>query len=83
MISACSMQSRMTPQGMQPVELKPHGTMQPTVRHRDPSPVMSVLVVMGFVGICLGVVVCSNYLDQAAKNKAREPAHNMPMVHMR
>jgi len=76
-------QSRITAQGLRHEEIKPHGSMQPAVRHRDPSPVMAVLVVIVFVAMSIGVVVCSTYLDHAAKNKVHEAAHNRPIVDMK
>jgi len=41
------------------------------------------LVVIGFVAMLIGVIVFTTYLDRASKNKTREPARNIPMVHMR
>ena len=53
------------------------------VHHHDSSPVIQILVVIGFVAMLMGVIVFTTYLDRANKNKTREPARNIPMVHMR
>ena len=53
------------------------------LHHRDPSPVISLLVVIGFVAMLIGVIVFTTYQERAGKSKVRESAHNIPMVHMR
>ena len=77
-------ESHMTVQhAHQPGMRMPAHAHQHMVHHRDPSPVMSVLVVIGFIAMSIGVVVFTTYLEHASKSKPHEPAHNIPMVHMR
>jgi hypothetical protein len=50
-----------------------------TARRHDPNPVLSVLVVMFFIGISVGAVKLTGYLQKLEKNKAHVPARNIPM----
>jgi len=52
------------------------------VQHRDANPVVSVLVVIGFVLISIATVVLTAHWERLGKNKQHEPAHNVPMVHL-
>jgi hypothetical protein len=50
---------------------------------RDPSSAASVVVALCFMCLFIGVIIFTSYADRTAKSKPREPARNMPMVHLR
>jgi formate-dependent nitrite reductase membrane component NrfD len=48
-------------------------------RRHDPNPVLSILVVMFFIGLSVGAVKLTSYLQRAEKNKGHITPRNMPM----
>lgn len=57
----------------------PPGRVVATTRHHDPNPVLSILVVMFFIGLSVGAVKLTSYLQRAEKNKGHVTPRNMPM----
>lgn len=55
----------------------------PPKPRRDPSSAASVVVALCFMCLFVGVIIFTSYTDRTAKSKPREPARNMPMVHLR
>ncbi len=55
----------------------------PPKLRRDPSSAASVVVALCFMCLFIGVIIFTSYADRTAKSKPREPARNMPMVHLR
>lgn len=84
MYLANTIESQMSRPAMQSTDARFSGHLPDHSAHpHDPSPVISILSVFGCVVLLIGVNVFSAYQEHASKNVAREPAHNIPMVHMR
>jgi hypothetical protein len=64
-----------TPQPVHP----PPGAAVATARHHDPNPILSILVVMFFIGLSVGAIKLTSYLQRAEKNKGHVTPRNMPM----
>lgn len=76
------MENQMTTQRVSHVQVaaRTPAPVHPVIRHRDPNPVMSLLVVICFVLLLVGLVVLTTHLDRPGKSKPHAPSHNMPMV---
>ncbi|MCX7007354.1 MAG: hypothetical protein NTY53_08915 [Kiritimatiellaeota bacterium] len=56
-----------------------------SIRTRRIAPNTAASVVVGVCFLCLfiGVIVFTSRADREQRNKPREPARNMPMIHLR
>jgi hypothetical protein len=52
--------------------------VRPVIRHRDPSPVASILVVICFVALSIGMVALTTHLERSGKNKPPVSARHVP-----
>ena len=68
---------------VQPWPLQKGPMVTPPKPRHAPNSAASVVVALCFMGLFIGVIVFTSYSDRTARSKPREPAHNMPMVHLR
>jgi hypothetical protein len=68
----------------QQVLARSHPSVPPVTKSRHaPSSTASIVVALCFVCLFIGIVIFTSYVDRSVKSKPREPARNMPMVHLR
>ena len=74
------MESQMPAQRVPHTQVAQPSPSQHVIRHRDPNLVISLVVVICFVALSIGMVVLTAHLERLGKSKTHEPAHNVPMV---
>ena len=80
MVAARIQQQRVTANGLSATP-PGNGVRPRVIRHKDPNPVLHLMVVLFAVTLLIGVVALTNSVENQPKTK-RAPAKNIPMIQM-